>query len=586
MNYVSFDEAIWAFHDSQSLTPDEEYARDDIITRLQACLSRVCPGALLHPYGSQATGLQTKTSDIDLGFVFPPQMDQSFLEQTPRQQREMIVRVLLSLEPELTRNDWHVSPVLQAAVPIVKCTDKNGIEVDIAHLEPNSIVNADHIRHYMQIDIRVRPLLLAVKHWAKQRGINESTRGTLNSFGYCLMVIQYLQVVSPPVLPVLDINAAVEIPTRRPSLEEFQEKLQFWQKADGSATPTTGEPNQQKQPLKKPPPPPSVPVVTATLDESKMKSKNNEDSKKFNSAMLFESQNQSCVAELLFGFFKFYSEFDINLHCVDTNAGHVIPKNTVSLDVRRSALCVLDPTNPTNNVARSVRRWEWQSMETEFKRACETITLKHHLGQQCFDDLTELVETQEQQYRRIWQKTHVLARVRAEMELYRMNQQQQQHQNAAYQNEQYHREMQNLLFRVGLRARHSQTSGSHFTPSNYTPTSDTPNSAHSGQFTPNTLAHSPPYLSKSPSFHRSPGTVTPPAVSSLQLSSPARQYFQEMKPTDEEDPALLPLEPARSASGSGVPFNTHAYQSAGKTQGGRFRYDRINKMPWSKNWGK
>jgi DNA polymerase sigma len=509
----------------------------------------------------------------------------------------MIVRVLLSLEPELARSDWYVTPVLQAAVPIVKCTDtKSGIEVDIAHLEPNSIINADHIRQYMQIDIRVRPLLLAVKHWAKQRGINESTKGTLNSFGYCLMVIQYLQIVSPPVLPILDINASVkvptrrlEVPTRRQSLEEFQEKLQFWQKADGSATPTLVpapvEPAQQK--LKKPPPPP-VPVVTATLDESKMKAAAFEESKKKHlNALLFESQNQSCVAELLFGFFKFYSDFDIDTHCVDTNSGHLIAKNTVSNPARHSAVCVLDPTNSTNNVARCVRRWEWQNMETEFKRACEAITMKHHLGQACFDDLTELVETQEQQYRRIWQKTQLLARVRAEMEAYKQQQLQQQHKNPAYQNEQYHREMHQALFRVGLRARiHSQSSssvGSNFTPSNYTPTSDTPNSVHSGQFTPNTLAHSP-YLSKSPSFHRSPGTLTPPAVSALQLSSPARQYYpQDMKPTDEEeeDPALLPLEPSRSASGSGVPYNMQAYQNSTKTQGGRYRYDHINRMPWS-----
>lgn len=600
MNYVSFDEAIWTFHDSQSLSPEEEYARDEIITRLQTCLTRVCPGALLHPYGSQATGLQTKTSDIDLGFVFPPNMNETYLEQPPRNQREMILSVLCGLEPELNRSDWHVTPVLGATVPILKCTDtgKSGIEVDIAHLEPNSIVNADHIRQYMQIDIRVRPLLLAVKHWAKQRGINESTKGTLNSFGYCLMLIQYLQIVSPPVLPVLDINASVEVPTRRQSLEEFQEKLQFWQKADGTAPPppppppppssaaptiavSPPPPPPPSQQAKKPAPPP-VAVVSATFDESKTKAAACEESKKKHmNAMLFESQNQSCVAELLFGFFKFYSEFDINMHCVDTNSGHLILKSTVANPARHSALCVLDPTNATNNVARCVRRWEWQNMETEFKRACEIITSRHHLGQACFDDLTELVETQEEQYRRIWQKTQLLARVRAEMEAYKQHQ---QHKNPAFRDEHYHREMQNALFRVGLRARiHSQSSssvGSTFTPSNYTPTSDTPNSAHSGQFTPN-LAHSP-YLSKSPSF-RSPGTLTPPAVSAFQLSSPARQYHPpDMKPPDEEDPALLPLEPSRSSSsGSGVPYNMHAYQSSSKTQGGRFRYDLINRMPWS-----
>lgn len=42
-----------------------------------------------------------------------------------------------------------------------------------------------------------------VKHWAKQRAVNDSYRGTLSSYCYVLMCINLLQTRSPPVLPSL-----------------------------------------------------------------------------------------------------------------------------------------------------------------------------------------------------------------------------------------------------------------------------------------------------------------------------------------------------------------------------------------------
>ena len=51
--------------------------------------------------------------------------------------------------------------------------------------------------------------------------------------------------------------------------------------------------------------------------------------------------NRSTVAELLIGFFKFYSAFDIDVDCVDTVTGHLIPKRTthpsVNLALREHA---------------------------------------------------------------------------------------------------------------------------------------------------------------------------------------------------------------------------------------------------------
>lgn len=210
--YDALNSALWSFQEMQALSAEEEFARSEVAERIQQTICRVCPGASLKPYGSQATGLQTRSSDIDLGFVFPPHVHQHFVQQHPQNQRTMVQQVLFSLENELKVHDWMTTPILQASVPIVKCTDMNtGLQCDISHLEPNALVNANHIRRYTRVDPRVRPLLLAIKYWAKQRGINDASQGTLNSFGYCLMTIQYLQMCDPPILPVLDVQETVQI---------------------------------------------------------------------------------------------------------------------------------------------------------------------------------------------------------------------------------------------------------------------------------------------------------------------------------------------------------------------------------------
>lgn len=43
------------------------------------------------------------------------------------------------------------------------------------------------------VENRVRPLALVVKKWASFHGINDASRGTLNSYSLVLMVLHYLQ---------------------------------------------------------------------------------------------------------------------------------------------------------------------------------------------------------------------------------------------------------------------------------------------------------------------------------------------------------------------------------------------------------
>lgn len=79
-----------------------------------------------------------------------------------------------------------------------------GIQCDINFFNPLGLHNTQMLRCYSLCDSRVRPIVLFVKSWAKERRINSSYSGTLSSYGYVMMVLHYLMnVAQPPVLPNL-----------------------------------------------------------------------------------------------------------------------------------------------------------------------------------------------------------------------------------------------------------------------------------------------------------------------------------------------------------------------------------------------
>ena len=94
----------------------------------------------------------------------------------------------------------------KARVPIVKFEATGAgysFENDIGVNNLLALENSALIKAYMSCDLRARQLTYLIKHWAKQRKINDPFRGTLSSYAYVLMTIHYLQQLSPPVLPCL-----------------------------------------------------------------------------------------------------------------------------------------------------------------------------------------------------------------------------------------------------------------------------------------------------------------------------------------------------------------------------------------------
>jgi DNA polymerase sigma len=55
-----------------------------------------------------------------------------------------------------------------------------------------------------------------VKHWARQRDLNNTYHGTLSSYAYVLMCIHLLQTRNPPVVPCLQVRP-VSLPVPPPA---------------------------------------------------------------------------------------------------------------------------------------------------------------------------------------------------------------------------------------------------------------------------------------------------------------------------------------------------------------------------------
>lgn len=119
--------------------------------------------------------------------------------------------------------------MIRAKVPILRFYDSiTNLEVDLNFNNIVGIRNTHLLKTYAQckcetnflchfqlelvanyfswkiVDWRVRPLVLAVKLWARQHDINEAKSMTMSSYSLTLMVIYYLQAgVHVPVLPCL-----------------------------------------------------------------------------------------------------------------------------------------------------------------------------------------------------------------------------------------------------------------------------------------------------------------------------------------------------------------------------------------------
>eukprot|EP01113_Clastostelium_recurvatum_P024640 TRINITY_DN2941_c0_g1_i1.p1 TRINITY_DN2941_c0_g1~~TRINITY_DN2941_c0_g1_i1.p1 ORF type:complete len:834 (+),score=180.51 TRINITY_DN2941_c0_g1_i1:131-2632(+) len=307
--------------------PGAAQTRSLLLQRLQRLVADTWPALAprLYAFGSSGNDFCFNNGDLDLCLTIKSESGDGpkIVERLAKQLKKAKMLKVLALP--------------RARVPIVKFTDpQSKIACDICVNNVLALENTRLVADYARIDPRVRILGYVVKYWAKRRGINEPYQGTLSSYAYLNLVINYLQTRSPPILPSLQILAKEhDMPTRT---------VEGW------------------------------------------------DSTYFMSDDLigFGQANTETAGELVSGFFREYGfEFDFYEDVASVRTGTRITKESKDWTKRKEDsrdyfwFTIEDPFELSHNLGRLVDKENLDLLRYEFRRAYKTLSTAGDLYKVC-----------------------------------------------------------------------------------------------------------------------------------------------------------------------------------------------------------
>jgi len=323
----------------ESLAFNLASSHDDMLLQRMALMyveglvRSVLPDASLHLVGSAFFGLSMCYSrDIDVVVELPVR------EPYPGS-LERIYRAAVGSGMQKVKHQWARTPMVRFTHP------QTGVKVILTLNRRLSILNSDLIRNYLALDPRLRKLALIVKHWAKQRRVNDPFRGTFSTYAYMLLVIQFLQTRQPPLLP--NLQDVPRVPGRCVETE-----VDEWQ-------------------------------VNYSTDVTAYQG--------------FGAANTSTLAELVVGFFDHWAwQHDYNGSVVSVRVGGHVKKEDKNWTKRqgseRHLVSVEDPFDLSRDLGRNIDRSSVMVLRREFERAALIFSHKMKPLEELFE-----IETARQQ---------------------------------------------------------------------------------------------------------------------------------------------------------------------------------------------
>ncbi|KAG2220924.1 hypothetical protein INT45_010677 [Circinella minor] len=270
----------------------------------------------VHLFGSSVNDLGTSQSDVDLCITTPWNGLRN-------------VRILAKMFKRCSMQ--HVVCVPRAKVPIVRLSDpESGLACDINVNNTLALQNTKMIKTYVALDPRVRPFIMIIKHWTKQRRLNDAANGgTLSTYTWTCMAINFLQMREPPILPVLH-------------------QLSKSEKINNNDNDENNDDNDVGS--------------SFCMDVDRLQG--------------FGNSNRESLGGLLFAFFRRYAhEFDYEEQVVSIRHGRYLTKEEKGWHVGRNkfSLCVEEPFNVSRNLGNSADQASVQGLLVEFRRACHLL---------------------------------------------------------------------------------------------------------------------------------------------------------------------------------------------------------------------
>eukprot|EP00439_Symbiodinium_sp_Y106_P075322 s1547_g14.t3 len=191
----------WLNELAMALKPNAEAEAKMTRTRemLEAVVQNLFPGARCDYFGSAVNGFETRLSDIDAVIVFskedmerlsqrnglpspasspalkaaaPPLQGMALARRLQKESAAVAVRMMG--EALVANEEWGLEVkemVTEARVPVLKCTSKEGVAIDITFNNLLPLYNSKLLKAYASLDDRVARLGRLVKFWAKSRNL-------------------------------------------------------------------------------------------------------------------------------------------------------------------------------------------------------------------------------------------------------------------------------------------------------------------------------------------------------------------------------------------------------------------------------
>ncbi|CAG8464186.1 20845_t:CDS:2 [Racocetra persica] len=293
----SLSEAIYSLYEELLPTNESHERRKQFIDKIERILNEEWPDheIKVNLFGSSVNSLGTSTSDVDICVT------------TPWNGLKNINILARGMKKHGMQGIYCVP---KAKVPIVRLWDP-------------TLYVIMRVNTYVDIDSRVRPLAMMIKHWARQRVLNDAAKGgTLSTYTWTCMILNFLQMRDPPILPVLH-----KIP-HEPNIVHGVD-VSFYE------------------------------------DIEKLEGFGN------------SNKNNESVGGLLFAFFRCFAyEFDYEHNVISLREGRYLTKEEKGWGETGKGwrlLCVEEPFNTSRNLGNSADDVSVNGLKEEFRRAVKIL---------------------------------------------------------------------------------------------------------------------------------------------------------------------------------------------------------------------
>ncbi|KAL2797030.1 zinc finger protein [Aspergillus keveii] len=300
---------IMEVYDRLLPSAESDDRRRRLVCKLEDLFNKQWPGSEIkvHVFGSSGNKLCSSDSDVDICIT------------TTRKELE---HVCLLADVLAQHGMERVVCISHAKVPIVKIWDPDlRLACDMNVNNTLALENTRMVRTYVEIDERVRPLAMIVKHWTKRRILNDAgLGGTLSSYTWICLIINFLQTREPPILPSLQARPHKKRTT-----------------ADG---------------------------LLCSFDDD------------LNTLVGYGRENKQSLGELFFQFFRYYGhELDYEKFVISVREGRLISKEDKGWHLlQNNRLCVEEPFNTSRNLGNTADDTSFRGVHMELRRAFKAIS--------------------------------------------------------------------------------------------------------------------------------------------------------------------------------------------------------------------